>query len=321
MASADQMEKMKLRQNYRNHWHTDLLRATETDPLFCCFSLWCAPCASYLLRKRALYDDMSRYTCCGGYMPCSGRCGESRCPEFCLCTEVFLCFGNSVASTRFMLQDEFNLQTTKCDNCIIGFMFCLQQLACICSIIACLTGSEEIQDASQLLNCLSDVVYCTVCSCMQTQHKVEMDKRDGKFGPRPMSVPPVQQMSRLDQPVPPAVGYPPMQQPHGYPPQPHGYPPPQQQPQGYPPSQQQPQEYPPSQQLPQDYPPPQQQPQGHPPQQQPQGHPPPQQPSQGHPSPQQPPQGYPPPQQPPQGYPPANYPPPGAGEPKSDHLQ
>lgn len=33
--------------------------------------------------------------------------------------QVFLCFGNSVASTRFMLQDEFNIQTTQCDNCII----------------------------------------------------------------------------------------------------------------------------------------------------------------------------------------------------------
>lgn len=33
--------------------------------------------------------------------------------------QVFLCFGNSVASTRFMLQDEFNIQTTRCDNCII----------------------------------------------------------------------------------------------------------------------------------------------------------------------------------------------------------
>ncbi|XP_019071668.2 uncharacterized protein [Solanum lycopersicum] len=212
-----------------------------------------------------------------------------------------------------------------------GFMFCLQQLACICSIIACLAGSEELQDASQLLNCLSDFVYFTVCSCMQTQHKVEMDKRDGKFGPRPMSVPPVQQMSRLDQPVPPVVGYPPMQQPQGYPPQPHGNPPPPQHPQGYPPSQQNPQEYQPPQQQPQDYPPPQQQPQGYPPQQQPQGYPPPQQTPQGYPPPQQQPQGYPPPQQqpqgypspqqPPQGYPPANYPPPGAGEPKSNHVQ
>lgn len=88
-----------------------------------------------------------RYVCCAGYMPCSGRCGESKCPELCLATEVracvrdtcvlvplgvllifssdqpdfqaFLCFGSSVASTRFLLQDEFNIQTTQCDNCII----------------------------------------------------------------------------------------------------------------------------------------------------------------------------------------------------------
>lgn len=32
----------------------------------------------------------SRYVCCAGYMPCSGRCGESKCPEFCLATEVRL---------------------------------------------------------------------------------------------------------------------------------------------------------------------------------------------------------------------------------------
>ncbi|XP_028103967.1 uncharacterized protein LOC114303024 [Camellia sinensis] len=152
---------------------------------------------------------MSRYTCCGGYMPCSGKCGESKCPEFCLCTEVFLCFANSVASTRFMLQDEFNIQTTPCDNCIIGFMLCLQQLACIFSLVACITGIDELQEASQILSCFSDLVYCTVCACMQTQHKVEMDKRDGKFGPPPvMAVPPAQHMSRIDQGIPPPVGYP-----------------------------------------------------------------------------------------------------------------
>nr|KAJ0217202.1 hypothetical protein LSAT_V11C300104760 [Lactuca sativa] len=161
---------------------------------------------------------------------------------------VFFCFGNSVASTRFMLQDEFHIQTTKCDNCIIGCMVCLQQIACIFSIIACLLGSEELSDASQLLNCLADL----------TQHKVELDKRDGKFGIRPMDVPPIQEMSRIDQPYPPHVhqygppsyGYPLQHQhqhhqpghgyPHMYPP-PSGYPP-----AGYPP----PQGYPP-------YPPPQ----------------------------------------------------------------
>lgn len=65
---------------------------------------------------------------------------------------------------------------------------------------------------------------------LQTQHKVELDKRDGKFGPSPMmAVPPVQQMSRIDQPIPPPAGYPPQQaygQPYGYPPPPQaGYPP------------------------------------------------------------------------------------------------
>ncbi|XP_022891044.1 uncharacterized protein LOC111406078 [Olea europaea var. sylvestris] len=149
-------------------------------------STYSGPCVSYRLRKRAIHNDMSRYVCCAGYMSCSGRCGESRCPKFCLATEVFLCFGNSVASTRFLLRDEFNIQTTQCDNCI-----------------------EEISEASHILSSLADMVYCMVCTCMQTQHKIEMDKRDGIFGPQPMTVPPAQQMSRLDQPYAPTAGYPP----------------------------------------------------------------------------------------------------------------
>ncbi|KAF2573299.1 hypothetical protein F2Q70_00001320, partial [Brassica cretica] len=262
LAMADKAAKMKLRQDYRNLWHSDLMGTVTADTpckislsvsflfdfsilikeidfslcrlllgvsvkhLFICFCS--GPCVSYLLRRRALYNDMSRYTCCAGYMPCSGRCGESKCPQLCLATEVFLCFGNSVASTRFLLQDEFNIQTTKCDNCIIGFMFCLSQVACIFSIVACLVGSDELSEASQILSCCADMVYCTVCACMQTQHKLEMDKRDGVFGSQPMGVPPAQQMSRFDQPAPP-VGYPPASYPpaQGYPPA--SYPPP-----GYP---------------------------------------------------------------------------------------
>ncbi|URD86657.1 PLAC8 family [Musa troglodytarum] len=183
MASQEYLDKMQLRQSYRNLWHTDLMSTIQADFPFCCLALWCGPCVSYMLRKRALYNDMSRYVCCAGYIPCSGKCGESRCPEFCLCTEV-------------------------------GFMFCLQQVACIFSIVAMIVGSREIQEASQILSCMSDIVYWTVCACMQTQHKIEMDKRDGKFGPPPvMAVPPFQQMSRIDQPIPPPVGY---GQPYGY---------------------------------------------------------------------------------------------------------
>lgn len=84
---------------------------------------------------------------------------------------------------------------------------------------------------------------------LQTQHKVEMDKRDGMFGPQSvMAVPPMQQMSRIDQAIPPSVGYAPQPaygQPYGYPPpQAQGYPPPQAH--GYPPAGYPPPAYPPS---------------------------------------------------------------------------
>lgn len=73
---------------------------------------------------------------------------------------------------------------------------------------------------------------------LQTQHKIEMDKRDGLFGSQVMAVPPPQQMSRIDQPIPPSVGYPPQAaygQPYGYP-QPQGYPAPGYPQPGYPPT-------------------------------------------------------------------------------------
>lgn len=32
-------------------------------------------------------------------------------------------------------------------------------------------GSSEINDLAQFLDCIADVLWCTVCACMQTQHK------------------------------------------------------------------------------------------------------------------------------------------------------
>nr|CAB3495401.1 unnamed protein product [Digitaria exilis] len=166
--SEAMIEKMQLRQSYRNIWHTDLTNAVRSMRVL------------HAAQTRALQRHV--------------KCGESQCPEVCLATEVFCCFGNSVASTRFLLQDEFNIQTTQCDNCIIAFMFFLQQLACICSLIACIVGNSELSEIAHVISCMSNLVYWTVCSCMQTQHKVEMDKRDGTLNT--MSVPPMQQMSR-----------------------------------------------------------------------------------------------------------------------------
>eukprot|EP00898_Chlorokybus_atmophyticus_P002106 jgi/Chlat1/2897/Chrsp2S04660 len=198
VSKQERYAQLDARKAYRNVWRTPLNRACCEAPGYCLFAGVCSYCASYSLRKRALYGDMSRYVCCGGYCPCSGRMGEQSCPEFCLCLEVFVCFAQSVASTRFMIQDELRVQTTPCDNCLIGTMFALQQLACICSIVACISGNDEIAQLANCIDLISDVFWCTVCACMQTQHKLELDRRDGKDAPQlgVMQPPPMQQMQR-----------------------------------------------------------------------------------------------------------------------------
>lgn len=230
---GDNLKEKKMQQwemrktGYSNTWKTGLISAPCADPCFCCLSFCCPWCVSYSQRRRALHGDMSRYTCCNDMMPCSGRCGESACPELCLCCEVCYCFGLSVATTRWMIQDELHIQNTACDNCILATMLCLQQLACICNIIACLTQDSTIEALADAIDLLAEIVWWSVCACMLTQHKIQMDERDsGQRGPAPQQGAP---------PTPPqAAGYPPSGQPGGYPPPGQaGYPPPGQT--GYPP--------------------------------------------------------------------------------------
>lgn len=176
-ASKMRMDAYEVRgKAYQRLWETDLMGTMGASPGFCCYSIFCSWCASYQLRRRALYGDMSRYICCAGYLPCSGRCGESSCPSFCLCMEVFCCFPQSVASTRWLLQDEMHLSNTKCDNCIIATTIFMQYLSCIFSCIAiCVDGAQE---AACILDFIADCMWCSMCACMQTQHKVQMDARD-----------------------------------------------------------------------------------------------------------------------------------------------
>lgn len=230
------------------------MRTCTASPGFCCLSLFCGQCVSYHLRKRSLYNDMSRYVCCNGDLPCSGRCGEQRCPECCLCLEVFCCFGQSVASTRWLLQDEMHIQNTDCDNCIIATMIFFQYLSCLCWLAACITGNDVIQDMAQIIDIIADCLWVSVCACMQTQHKVQIDERDSNPG---LVRPPIGPYVAPGQQAMPPPGYgaqpppqygaysapPPVQQPmYGQQQQqghPYGYPPPAQQ---YPPP---PQQYPP----------------------------------------------------------------------------
>jgi len=257
---------------YTNTWKTGLMASPCADPLCCCAALWCGCCTSWFMRNKAMHGSLEGYTCCNGAFPCSGKCGESSCPEMCLCLEVCCCFGTSVAVTRWMIQDELHIQNTQCDNCIIGTMICFQQLACICNVIACLTDSDEIDLIADVVNLLAELLWWTVCACMQTQHHVQLNDRDENGGAVPQA-PRANEMQ--GQQTPP--GYPAPQQqmdanynPQGYNPQ--GYNP-QVQPVGYP-QVQAPGAYPPQQGYPQaSYPPQQVYPQagypqtGYPPQQ------------------------------------------------------
>lgn len=175
-------------------------------------SLFCSYCVSYHLRKRALHNDMSRYLCCNGDLPCSGRCGETQCPRTCLVAEVIFCFPQSVASTRWLLQDEMKLRNTQCDNCIITSMFMAQYLSCLCSLAACLSGNDVITDMAIVVDHIADLLWCSVCACMQTQHKIQMDARDANpevanpYNAPPTQTIPVGRPVEHQQPVQPYQG-------------------------------------------------------------------------------------------------------------------
>ncbi len=80
-------------------------------------------------------------------------------------------------------------------------MIALEFIACICHIVACIVGSDELRALAHLVQCIADLVWCSVCACMQarsrarlsvpiptnpfyllvaqqTQHRIELDERD-----------------------------------------------------------------------------------------------------------------------------------------------
>lgn len=227
--NAAKYQRLEGRSNYPREWQTQLVSAPAASPLYCCYATFCCYCASFQQRKQILYGDMSRYICCAGAWPCAGRMGEQKCPDFCLGLEVVLCFPQSVASNRWALQDELRIMNTPFDNCVIGTMIAAQYLACVCSIAACLSGSDEINELAQVLDCVADILWCSVCGCLLTQQHVEVAARDAAGGALAYGA--SQQQGAMHAPVQQqiAMGVPPPQQQHaGYPPQygaaPAGYP-------------------------------------------------------------------------------------------------
>ena len=190
-------------------WQTGVFGAPCANPLYCIYASFCNVCVAYQQRQRQMYGSLLGYTCCNGGSCISGRLGEEKCPEACLCLEVWCCFPSAVATTRFMIQDEQRVANTDCDNCLIGFMILMQQLACVFRCAAVITQNDTVEELADILDCVADVSYCSVCACMQTQQHEQLTFRDKNHTPGshvPTNPPGVMQMTHAQyeqQPYPP----------------------------------------------------------------------------------------------------------------------
>lgn len=111
--------------------------------------------------------------CCQGYFDClcfeAGTLGEENCPHCCLCLESTCCNMLAVNASRLYAMDHFGLQEKESDARLIQCNNCLQLCACAASVVACVTDSEECDDAASCLRCVANVVYWLLSGCITAQ--------------------------------------------------------------------------------------------------------------------------------------------------------
>ena len=118
----------------------------------------------YLLRRKILDGDMTKYSCfrkrsmlnCWTLSPpcykiqssfsaegysdfcCirAGSCGEQNCPNFCAFVEGCCCNCIAVSVNRTYLMDQYDLSSDPCDYRLIRINNCLQMLSCVCNLLA-----------------------------------------------------------------------------------------------------------------------------------------------------------------------------------------
>ena len=127
---------------FKAKWETPLLLAGFSQPLWCCAGFFCAPCASFMQRRKLLMVDKDEnnwkyYQCCGGIMGqgCTSECkscteGNECC---CLALEACCCLGCSVHGNRFMVQVHYGLENSCCDI-FLFWLSCICQIACILQV-------------------------------------------------------------------------------------------------------------------------------------------------------------------------------------------
>eukprot|EP01035_Chromulina_nebulosa_P019268 gene19268-25125_t len=104
-----------------------------------------------------------------------GNCGEETCPWLCLGLESCLCLGPSMSSSRMYVMDQYDLRPDGCDNRIVRFTNCLMCFSVILDILAIFFPC--LDDAANIVNFISNVVYHTTIGCMAGQVSYEIDFR------------------------------------------------------------------------------------------------------------------------------------------------
>ena len=85
------------------------------------------------------------------------------------------------------------IQNTQCDDVLVGILIAMEQLACIFRCAGDLTGNSALEEAGVVLTVAADATYCTVCGCMQTQHKLQLDALEEGRYTAPAFMPPASQ--------------------------------------------------------------------------------------------------------------------------------
>ena len=133
----------------------------------------------------------SNYRCCQGYFGgclCfqPGRLGEAACPVPCMCLEACLCPGPAVSASSHTIRERYSLglddddiRLIRCTNCLFYLSSCL-----LC--ISLFTECEADDVAANVVDTISDIVFCCVGGCMTAQMNHEMKVRENTSPMRQM---------------------------------------------------------------------------------------------------------------------------------------
>lgn len=163
----------------RREFNVTLDKACDAQPCCCMASFFCYPIGLAVVRQQVLNHTGGTYQCCQGYTPpgfpqgpcspdgCERNCCTSSCPTCCNLCEAFCCPGCHSFSTRFVMMDEHDLVLSPIDFQIFRCQACIQQVACICEILACF--DPQFRDLAQCIDCLADLAWTAQCACMVAQ--------------------------------------------------------------------------------------------------------------------------------------------------------